>query len=114
MLKEKKPLIGSFLMGILYRGYSVPNVKGRRVVMGMSMYKEPSKGKPTGRGRRGKGELLNLIESLVDIEWETAKKIQLKSDLRYESVRVTLETLARLGRIEQKQATKGKNYRRKP
>ena len=106
-------MLGQELMGVLYKGYSVPTAKGRYVDMGMS-FKSGSKPSPviTRRGRCKPGELREYIATLVNTKWQSARAIAIRAERTPEGVRSSLEALARLGQIESNNIKGMKQYRK--
>lgn len=103
------------LMGLWYKGYSVPEAKGRYVDMGMAFKKDDVEAKhvqPKKVPRRRPGELMELIFEQVTPKWQGAKDICTKVDAAIETTRNVLEKLTKLGRIESNGVRGFKQYRR--
>ena len=103
------------LMELLYKGYSVPEAKGRYIDMGMAFKKDDVHAKhvqPKKVPRRRPGELTELIFEQVTPKWQGAKDICTRVDAAIETTRNVLEKLTKLGRIESNGVKGFKQYRR--
>lgn len=109
-------LIGNELMGVLYKGYSVPEAKGRYIDRGMAFKKgEVIQAALTIKRstKRKSGELRELALATVTNKWHRAKDVAEKIGMTPENIRTALERLVQSGHLESV-AVKGiKKYRRK-
>ena len=109
-------LIGSELMNVLYKGYSVPKAKGRYIDKGMA-FKKNEKCEPImtikRAVRRKPGELMELVETLLTDKWQNTKIIADKLQVHPEGVRNALERLTQMGKAECNGIKGFKQYRRK-
>lgn len=109
-------LIGNELMGVLYKSYSVPDVKGRFVDRGMSFKKgEVIQAALTIKrnNKRKPGELRDLALATVTNKWHRAKDVADKIGMTPENVRTALERLVQSGHLESVSLKGIKKYRRK-
>ena len=96
-------MLGQELMGVLYKGYSVPKVKGRYVDMGMSFKAEViglKHGVKTRRPKRKSGELMEVVYLELTHKWESARDLSLRIDAAVESIRNSLVKLYEKERVE--------------
>ena len=111
-------MLGKELMGVLYKGYSVPETQGegRYIDMGMS-FKKNEKCEPImtikRAVRRKPGELMELTETLLTTKWQSTKSIADKLKVHPEGVRNALERLTQMGKAESNGVKGFKQYRKK-
>lgn len=91
-------------MDVLYKGYSVPQVKGRYIDMGMSFKKNEADNKAhavkTRRPKRKSGELMEIVYETATHKWESARELSFRIDAAVESIRNSQVKLHRIGRLE--------------
>lgn len=109
-------MLGEQLMGILYKGYSVPEIKGRYVDMGMA-FKAETKGlkheSNRPRTRYKPGELRTRVLEMLTYKWTHPKELAPLVNAAVESTRSALDDLTKLGVIECN-GIKGMKQYRKP
>lgn len=109
-------MLGAELMGVLYKGYSVPAVDGRYVDMGMSFKKNDDETKEhtlkTRKPKRKAGELMALVYEQTNRRWQRALDIHPKVDAAVESVRSALIKLHTKGMLECNNVPGKLKYRR--
>ena len=98
-------MLGSELMSLLYKGYSVPKSQGngRYVDMGMSFKKGDAEEKHSMKTRRPKrkaGELMEIVFNKVTDKWQSPRLMANHIDAAVESIRNSLNKLAEQGRVE--------------
>lgn len=96
-------MLGEQLMGVLYKGYSVPEIKGRYIDMGMS-FKAEKKGlkheNNRARPRYKPGELREQVLKVLTTKWTNPKDLAPVVRAAVESTRSALEDLTKLGVVE--------------
>lgn len=90
-------------MDILYKGYSVPQAKGRYIDLGMSFKKSDGKvvkHEPKQRARYKPGELRVRVLEVLTTKWTSPKDLAPTVCAAVESTRSALDDLTKLGAVE--------------
>ena len=107
-------MLGDSLMSILYKGYSVPDVKGRYVDMGMSFKSEVKglKHESRSRARYKPGELRVQVMKMLTTKWTKPIDLAPLVHAAVESTRSALDDLTKLGEVECNGIKGMKQYRK--
>ena len=108
-------MLGEQLMGVLYKGYSVPVATGRVVDLGMS-FKQEVKGlkheQGKTRARYKPGELRERVLKVLTTKWTNPRDLAPLVCAAVESTRSSLDDLVKMGVIECNGIKGMKQYRK--